>query len=650
MTSELLFCRVYLRRQILLAGGAMSSLLNPASAYAQRTEDNAVTFAEDAFGTTVAHESIGLYDDGNVRGFSPAVAGNLRIEGLYFDAQANLSFRVIDAENIRVGPSAQGYAFPAPTGIANFTLRNSGDTSSVSPVASINSYGGTSLELDAQLPIVAGRVSTAVGIGAFHSRYYNGGGADRWNVGVVPRWRPSQSAELLALYTRGQIYDDTATPTYVPTGDFLPAHVRRAVYPGPSFTRSDHSQQTFGTLGRVAFGDWTVRAGLFRSRGDYGTTYANTIYVAPDMATDRQVAAFPKRADSSWSGELRTTRLFTEGPRRHLITLSFRGRDILNRYGGGDTVDLGRAGLGQIIDPPRASFALGRLTDDRTHQTTSGASYGLDWRRFGELTVGLQRTRYIKAVDKPGQSRSRAASQVWLPSGSATFHLAEPLSLYGSYVRGLEDAGAAPPYAANPGQLLPAIQTKQYDAGLRWKLPARTTLIAGWYSIAKPYINLDNANVYRVLGRETHRGLEASLTTSPTRRLTVVAGAMIARPRVVAEPTVAEPVGRLPVGQYRTSTRLNLNYTPPFADRITLDAYVNHDGSAAGTVDNAVTLPAVTTLGIGARYNFKIGDEALTLRVAANNLSNSFTWIAVSGGTYVYNPPRNVLAYLAASF
>ena len=61
-------------------------LLLPLTSLAQRVNENPVTAADDAFGTTVGSQAIGLYDTGKVRGFSPHDAGNLRIEGVYFDA------------------------------------------------------------------------------------------------------------------------------------------------------------------------------------------------------------------------------------------------------------------------------------------------------------------------------------------------------------------------------------------------------------------------------------------------------------------------------------------------------------------------------------------------------------------------------------
>jgi iron complex outermembrane receptor protein len=48
--------------------------LAPMHALAQRADENAVTAADDAFGTKVGSQSIGLYDAEHVRGFSPRAA------------------------------------------------------------------------------------------------------------------------------------------------------------------------------------------------------------------------------------------------------------------------------------------------------------------------------------------------------------------------------------------------------------------------------------------------------------------------------------------------------------------------------------------------------------------------------------------------
>ena len=49
-----------------------AALCSSWSAFAQRTDDNAVKEADDAFGKSVGDEQIGIYNAGMVRGFSPA--------------------------------------------------------------------------------------------------------------------------------------------------------------------------------------------------------------------------------------------------------------------------------------------------------------------------------------------------------------------------------------------------------------------------------------------------------------------------------------------------------------------------------------------------------------------------------------------------
>lgn len=99
------------RASILLS--AASLVLAPA-AQAQRVTDNAAAGAEDAFGTSIGNERVGLYSGNDVRGFSPVTANNIRLEGLYFDRPAAFTDRLVQSNVVRVGLTAQNYLFPAP--------------------------------------------------------------------------------------------------------------------------------------------------------------------------------------------------------------------------------------------------------------------------------------------------------------------------------------------------------------------------------------------------------------------------------------------------------------------------------------------------------------------------------------------------------
>src|SRR3954471_8995177 len=118
----------------------------PNLAHAQsRSDENAVTQAEDAFGFSVGRESLGIYNAGNARGFSPSAAGNLRIDGLYFDQAYGLQGTLLDSTSIKVGLSAQGYPFAAPSGIVDQSLRQPGKEKGASIVANADSYGSGGL-------------------------------------------------------------------------------------------------------------------------------------------------------------------------------------------------------------------------------------------------------------------------------------------------------------------------------------------------------------------------------------------------------------------------------------------------------------------------------------------------------------------------
>src|SRR5579863_6436913 len=131
---------------------------------AQHAADDPVASANDAFGLTLGLESIGIYGPGGVRGFNPQAAGDVRIDGLYFDQQGALSNRVVEGSTIRVGVSEIGYAFPAPTGIVDYDLRHPGNgTAGATVVASAGPFQAHGLSIDGNVPIDSSRLQMPMG-------------------------------------------------------------------------------------------------------------------------------------------------------------------------------------------------------------------------------------------------------------------------------------------------------------------------------------------------------------------------------------------------------------------------------------------------------------------------------------------------------
>ena len=86
------------------------------------------------------------------------------------------------------------------------------------------------------------------------------------------------------------------------------------------------------------------------------------------------------------------------------------------------------------------------------------------------------------------------------------------MSLYGTYIEGLESTPPAPFAAANSAALLPATDSTQREAGIKIELQPGLLIQAAYFNIERGSAFVDGANVYVLDGRARFRGTELSLT------------------------------------------------------------------------------------------------------------------------------------------
>lgn len=641
-----------MRRYLVVAGAGATVFAAPA--HAQRTGDNAVTAAEDAFGTSIGNESIGVYSPSQVRGFSPVTAGNVRIEGVYVDRQGYIANRLVSGSTIRVGLAAQGFPFPAPTGIVDYRLRTVGDRPIVSFVGGSFAYGAPTIEVDAQLPIVGERLGVAFGASYAHEEYYDGADAGYFRAAIIPRWRPSDDVEIIPFWSTTLGRDEEVAPTIVAGGAFVPPEVRRRHYFGQDWAAKDSASTNAGVIAKARIGaNWSVVGGLFRSIFENKENFAQNFLDTTETGRTRvQVIADPGQRYASTSGELRVSHSLTEGARLHTLHASMRARRLNSRYGGAaQPIELGEAQLGTAVRAPQPAFEFGELTRDHVRQMTIGLAYEGRWKNVGELSVGLQRADYSKTIELPGNLPStRTEDKPWLVNAGAAVYLTDDLAFYGGYTRGLEESGLAPNNAANRNEALPAIRTRQADAGIRWTIAPSLKLVAGAFDVRKPYFSTDEANVYTILGDVRHRGLEFSLSGNPVDDLSIVAGAVLMKPRVTGEAVELGRVGRKPIGQSATILRSNADYRLPFLPGVSIDLAISWYGERTASRDNLVEVDPYALVDIGARYRFELGKSPATFRIQVQNMTNTFAWNIVGSNSYGLMDKRRFTAFLAVDF
>lgn len=627
------------------AGLAAIMIAAATPAWSQRTAENAVASAQDAFGTSVGNERVGLYSPFNARGFSPVQAGNVRINGLYFDYQAELNERLISGSSVRVGLTAQGYPFPAPTGVADFSLRLPGPEPVASMVAGIGPFGGPRVEVDAQLP-VSETLGLAAGVGVNREEIYHGGERRLVTAAAAGRWRPDETVEIIPFWSMQDSRGRQAQPIIFTAGDYLPPRFERRIYFGPDWARNEIQGFNYGLLASFRSGDWTLRGGAFRSiqetqRG-FNPLFLNT---SPDGEADRVVIYEEGRRSASTSGELRLTRQWIEGDRLHLFHLMTRGRMQDRRYGGSQRFEFGRGRIDEPIVAPEPALSPGAQTTDRVRQLTAGLGYEGRWRDVGELSLGIQRSFYEKRVVRPSGALPVSESSPWLFNGTLSVLAGRDLVFYAGYSRGLEESPVAPEIAVNRGEAPPAIVTEQMDAGFRFNLSERLRLVAGLFDVRKPYFALDPARLFRELGEVRNRGIEVSLAGQITPRLSIVLGAVFLDATVSGDAVDLGLIGRRPIGSIGRSVNGALNWDLPWVEGLSLDLAYESTSERISNAANSLVIPSRYAAAIGGRYRFDLFDRPATFRAQLASFNNAYGFNNMGEGFY-YNLPRRFQASL----
>jgi iron complex outermembrane receptor protein len=626
--------------------------LRPATAVpaaGNRSAENAVRAAGDAFGTVIGREEIGLYSAEDIRGFSPVVAGNVRIEGLYFDPVIFPSDRISGATTIRIGPSSLGSPFPAPTGIVDLGLRVPGEERAASALISVDSFGSHIAEVDVALPL-SERFSLGLGGMIRRERFVTAAHDDKFEAAAIARWQVSDGLRLVPFLSFTVTPRDDVPPLFVPAGDFLPPDPPRRVFIGPRWVRQRDSEVNAGLVADWALArDWALKAGLFRSSVTLPTAFSNLMEdVQPDGSANQRIVADPRLFFVSNSGEVRLTHTLSEGARTHRLHVALRGRKAFRRFDGSDTIDLGPTSIGSIGTAPLPGFAFGEQQQDRVRQFTGAIGYEGDWQDVGALSLGLQKSDYVKRIGLPGAKQVITATP-WLGNINAAVKLGSSTELYGGFVTGLEESGVAPDIAINRNEALPAIITRQVDVGVRQKLGALTAVVGG-FQLTKPYFNLDAAGRFGPLGTVASRGIEFSLAGPITPALALVGGGVLSWPHVSGEAVALGVAGPLPVGAIRRRLNLSLDWRPPFAPGLSFDLGVFANSSTVATVNNAVHIPAQTFIDLGARYAFKLGGTDAVLRAQIFNLGGVNGLFLEDAGVFGMNDGRVAQVYLTVDF
>jgi len=244
-----------------------------------------------------------------------------------------------------------------------------------------------------------------------------------------------------------------------------------------------------------------------------------------------------------------------------------------------------------------------------------------------------------------GQSRVWSSSYdtgQFTPSGSVLFRVTPELSAYATYIEGLESVSAASSSAVNAGQAFSPSLDHQFEVGAKADVEG-TLLTLAFFDIDKAYAFLDNDNVYKVQGREEHKGVEIGASGKVTPDLTIFAGATFLDPRITNDPTLT---GKQPINVSSRMAKLYSEYKLPFLPGVTLTGGVSYYGSYAANTLNTQFLPGYVTGDLGLRYEMNINNVPVTARFNMTNIANHSYWMS----NRFVGAPRQISFTLATRF
>jgi iron complex outermembrane recepter protein len=621
---------------------------------AQRAEDNAATAADDAFGTTVGNQTIGLYSPTNARGFSPMQAQNLRIEGLYYDQQPTMADQYLfSGSDVRVGITAQTYPFPSPTGIVDYKLRSPGDTALVSGVLIRGPLSWASLEVDSQIPLIKDALSAGLNVAAFHNFDYTFAQKSTGQaISLILRFRPTSGIEIVPFF--GYVHNNEHQE--------LPNVYAGGIEPLPLFNEQKLTAQnwsswgwdttTAGIIGRAALSNvWSLKLGLFRSEANNAQNFNDLLLGVMRTGIAHHVLdVVPPSLASSYSGDIHIKRSVTDGAHQHDLLFTVRGRDVTRHYGGDSITDLGSVSIYQPILVPQPRLTFSQQNIDRVRQLGEGVNYQERWAGVGSLSVGIIRTDYSRDIAIPGSVSVPHRTTAVLPTVSFTADPTRVITVYGSYTRGLEDSVNAPTSAVNRGEPPPATPTWQVDAGVRILPHRNLKVVLGAFEIHKSYFNLDANEQYHELGVIRSRGIEASASLATADGLTVVAGTVLLKPEIQLKIQPLGGSGMVPIGPVPATIDLNADYQPARWHGWGASFGWTYLSSRVETADDRYELPPLSTINLGIRYSAKIFGRDWSTRLDVGNVTNA-SGLTVSP-LYAANPQlgRNFMLTIAADF
>jgi iron complex outermembrane receptor protein len=307
------------------------------------------------------------------------------------------------------------------------------------------------------------------------------------------------------------------------------------------------------------------------------------------------------------------------------------------------------------VEIPETPFSAPRGTRARIDDMGHYLFDRIEMTSWLQVLVGVRKTDYTETNRDTG-----AVTFADRPTSVSYGAIVKPrpwMSVYGTYIEGLESTPAAPMTAANVGATLPATESTQREAGLKIELKAGLLLQLAYFDIERGSAFVNGANVYVLDGRARFRGTELSVTGEVTPNWSLYATGQSLDARqisgadtvITTNPTtgvvtvVPTVVGRrienTPERTFSLATEHRLSRLLP---GLSVHGAAYYVSERAVNPFNQAFIPSYRLFDIGAAYTRVFRGNEITFRVTAQNLADKKYFSSTGANVVAQGSPRTV--------
>jgi iron complex outermembrane receptor protein len=309
------------------------------------------------------------------------------------------------------------------------------------------------------------------------------------------------------------------------------------------------------------------------------------------------------------------------------------------------------------VDIPETPFP--RPTGARTRINDIGYYFfdRIEMSSWLQVLAGVRKADYTESSLDTGVVSSHSE-----PTSISYGAVVKPLpwmSLYGTYIEGLESTTPAPFSANNARAMLPPTHSTQQEAGIKLEPQPGLLIQAAYFNIERGSAFINAANVYVLDGRARFRGVEASVTgeVAPDWSLYATAQLLSAKQISGADTLITTNAQTGAVTVVPTVVGRKIENTPERTASIATEYRLSGalrgfsvTGAAYYLSERAVNafnqafIPGYTLFDLGAAYSGLLYGRETTLRLNAQNVADK-RYFASTGLSFIAQGPPRVIKF-----